>query len=95
MIRLEFYELYDNEGEYSREWWDKFMPEGSKYPGGKDKYRRTHILFKEIERPIEIKGNKKQCILRLWSGEELVVKYNYDDLCIKLCDIENEMEDLP
>lgn len=53
------------------------------------RYRRTYILFDQIDRAIEIPDNKEECILRLWTGEDIVIKESYDDLCILLDDIEN------
>lgn len=54
-------------------------------------YRRTLILIDQIERPIEIPGNTKECLVRMWSGDDLVILANYDDFCVKLNDVEEEM----
>lgn len=56
------------------------------------KYRRTYILFDQIDRPIEIPGNKHECIIRLWTGEDICIKGSYDDICIKFNDIDNNYE---
>jgi hypothetical protein len=50
-------------------------------------YRRTYALFNEIERPIEIVGNKEECIIRFWSGEEIIIKESYDDFVVLMDDI--------
>jgi hypothetical protein len=53
------------------------------------KYRRTNLRFDDIERLIEIKGNKKECILKFYGDYEIVILANYDDLCIEFNDIRN------
>ena len=57
----------------------------------KHKYRRTNIRIEDIDRPIEIPCNKEECALRLKGGEKIYIKYNYDDLCIRLNDIWNSI----
>lgn len=55
-------------------------------------YRRTMPLVKMIDRPIEIKGNKKELVLLFWSGEQMTIKGDYDEFCNMLHDIEEEMD---
>lgn len=52
------------------------------------RYRRTNPKVSEIERIIEIPGNKKECKVKFW-GYSITVKANYDELTIKLNDYEN------
>jgi len=54
-------------------------------------FRRTMILVEQIERPAEIPGNKKECQLLFWSGCSMIIGENYDDFCVKLHDIEEQM----
>ena len=44
-----------------------------------------------IERPIEIPGNKKEIIVRFMSGEDIVCLADFDEFCIALHDIEEQM----
>jgi hypothetical protein len=53
------------------------------------KYRRTNPRIDDIERLIEIPGNKKECKVRFYSGQTITVKGGYDDLWIKYNDICN------
>lgn len=54
------------------------------------KYRRTYVRICEIDRPIEIKGSKTECKVRFFNGASITVRANYDELCIRLDDFENE-----
>lgn len=93
MLRVELLERYCKEGEYSREWWENNMPKGTSIPLAYS-YRRTNVLFDTIERIIEIEGNTKECIVRFYGGEDMVVLANFDELCIAFNDWENSnMED--
>lgn len=89
--RIELYEKYLAEGEYSRDWWRDNMPEGTEPPLTYG-YRRTMPFLEEIDRPIEIPNNKDECIVRFWTGEEIIIKANYDEFCIFLHDVEMEDE---
>ena len=91
-MRIEVYEKYSSGCEYTEEWWEENMPAGAIRPETKSAYRRTYIELEMIERPIEIPGNKGELILRMWTGEEMTIKENYDRFCITLHDFE-EMED--
>lgn len=91
-LRIEIYEKYLAEGEYSADWWRENMPEGTE-PPLQYCYRRTMPLLQEIDRPIEIVGNSDECIVRFWTGEEITIKANYDDFCIFLNDIENDEDE--
>ena len=53
------------------------------------KYRRTNPRLEDIERVLEIPGNDKECVLRLYSGEEIYILENFDGFCIKMNDLWN------
>ena len=89
--RIEVYEKYIKSNGYSAEWWKENMPSGTTPPQNEYGYRRTMILVDQIERPIEIVGNSKECILRLWGDAEMTIKCNYDDFCILFHDIEEQI----
>ena len=44
-----------------------------------------------IERPIEIPGSKKEFMVRFMSGEDMTCLGRYDDFCIALHDIEEQI----
>lgn len=54
------------------------------------KYRRTYPKLKEIDRVIEIVGDKRECKVRFFNGYTITVRSNYDDLCIRINDLEDE-----
>lgn len=87
MTRIEIYERYllDDKGE---EYWENL---GIAPPDAEYSYRRTMPFVDQIERPIEIVGNKKECIIRFWGGQDVTIKESYDDFCVRLHDVEAEM----
>ena len=92
--RIEVYEKYTlstNACGYSAEWWAENMPKGTKPPETQYGYRRTMPLIDTIERPIELPGNRKELLLRFFGGDDMVVLGNYDDFCVRLHDIEEQM----
>ena len=93
MRRIEVYEKYEVESPdgHDTEYWREILPAGSTIPEPEYSYRRTMILVDTIDRPIEIEGNKRELILRMYGGEDLTIKANYDQFCIALNDIEEEM----
>ena len=44
-----------------------------------------------IERPIEIPGNQKEFVVRFMNDEDMVCLGSYDDFCITLHDIEEQI----
>jgi hypothetical protein len=54
-------------------------------------WRRTMILVEQIQRLVEIPGNKKECQLQLFGNETLTIRFNYDEFRFKLHDIEEQM----
>lgn len=88
MLRLELFEKYFAEGEYSQEWWLENMPEGTTPPSSHS-YRRTSVAFEDIERITEIPGNEEECIVRFYSTEEMIIKENFDTFCIFFNDLVN------
>lgn len=92
MFRIEVYEKYTLPGQYTEEQWNDFMGLKGSPPSSGYGYRRTMPLIDQIERVIEIPGNSKECILRFWSDEEMTIRANYDEFCIRLMDLEEEIE---
>lgn len=92
MFRIELYERYILNAEKDEDYW-RNLGVNPEYG-----YRRTMPFIDQIERPIEIVGNKKECIVQFWGGEQIVIKECYDDFCIRLNDIELQLftdEELP
>ena len=57
-------------------------------------YQRIFPLVSEIS-PVEIEDNEDECIIQFSGGYKTTVRYNYDELCIRLNDMENnEMSDM-
>jgi hypothetical protein len=59
----------------------------------KYKVRRVNVHFDDIERIIEIPGNDDECKVRLYSGEELLIREGYDDMSIFITSLENLKDD--
>lgn len=55
--------------------------------------RRVNVHFDDIERIIEIPGNDEECKIRLYGGEELLIREGYDDMSIFITSLENLKED--
>lgn len=51
--------------------------------------RRVNIHFDDIERVVEIPGSSFECKVRLYGGEELLIKENYDDMSQFVTSLEN------
>lgn len=84
-IRIEVYEKYPLMGEHGEDYYENL---GMKPPPSEYGYRRTMPLLEMIERPVEIPGNKKECMLIFWSGETMTILNNYDEFCVMLNDLE-------
>lgn len=93
MNRIEVYEKYEVEPSdgHSSEYWREILPAGSTIPEPEYSYRRTMILVDTIERPIEIEGSEEEMILRMYGAEDMTIKANYDEFCLTLHDIEEQM----
>lgn len=91
---IELYERYAANGQYSVEWWEENMPESAKMPTTYQ-YRRISRRLEDIEQIAEIEGNNEECIIRFYSGEQIVVKDNFDDLCILFNDFCNGNLEFP
>lgn len=89
-MRIEIREKYELNGK-GEDYWRNILPPGAEIPDSEFGCRRTYILVEEIERPIDIPDNKNEFILRLWSGQELLVEGDYDTFCILLDDAEEKM----
>lgn len=57
------------------------------------RYRRTNPRMEDIDRIIEIEGNDQECVLLFYSGEAMLVKANFEELCITFNDLENGFEE--
>ena len=88
--RIEFIERYrENTEEEIRQSEEGNLP----LPLGKLKYRRIYVRLTDIFCPKEIPESKKCCEIEFMDGSVIVVRENYDDVCIKLDDAEVENED--
>jgi len=88
--RIELYEKYFIEQEDEPDWEGMGVVSPKNQPT-KYGYRRTMVMVDFIERPIEIPGNKKETIVRFMSGEDMIILANFDDFCISLHDIEEQI----
>ena len=52
-------------------------------------YRRVSVRLHDIFAPKEIPGKKSHCLIEFYDGSTMIVKENYDDLLIRINDIEN------
>lgn len=86
-VRLEFYEKYAHSDQLDHEYLESLGVHVQK----KYKYRRISVYFNDIERIIEIPGNDEECVIRLYSGEQLTIRENFDILCIYINDLEQCM----
>lgn len=93
MQRIEVYEKYEVEPSdgHSSEYWREILPAGSAIPEPEYSYRRTMILIDTIERPIEIEGSEDEMILRMYGAEDMLIRANYDEFCVLLHDLEEQM----
>lgn len=55
--------------------------------------RRVNVHFDDIERIIEIPESSLECKVRLYSGEELLIRESYDDMSQFITSLENISED--
>lgn len=88
-MRIEVYEKYETYDQSEPDWDSMGVTRPRNQP--QYSYRRTYLDAGLIERPIEIPGNKREFVLRLFSGEDIVVKGDYNQFCIQLDDIEEQM----
>lgn len=88
--RIELYEKYAIEHEDGPDWESMGIasPKNQSQSYG---YRRTMVMVDFIERPIEIPGSEKEFLVRFMSGEEMICLGSYDQFCISLHDIEEQM----
>lgn len=88
-MRIEVYEKY--------EFYDRDEPDWETMGVARPKnppqysYRRTYLDAFQIERPIEIPGVKNEFVLRLISGEDMICLGDFDQFCITLHDIEEQI----
>ena len=55
--------------------------------------RRVNVHSEDIERIIEIPGNDDECKVRLYGGEELLIRECYDDMSHFITSLEHLSED--
>jgi len=93
MNRIEVYEKYEVEPQDGKdaEYWRELLGKSSTTYEPEYSYRRTMILVDTIERPIEIEGSEDEMILRMYGCEDMTIKSNYDQFCLTLHDIEEQM----
>lgn len=93
MHRIEVYEKYEIESAegHDAEYYRNILPPGATIPEPEYSYRRTMVLIDTIERPIEIEGNDEEMILRMYGAEDMLIRANYDEFCLTLHDIEEQM----
>lgn len=56
--------------------------------------RRVNVHFDDIERIIEIPGSDDECRVRLYGGEELLIRECYDDMSHFITSLEHLNEGL-
>ena len=56
-------------------------------------YRRVYVRLSDIFAPKEIPGKKSHCLIEFYDGCTMIVKGNYDDICIQINDLEKDEED--
>lgn len=88
-MRIEVYEKYETYDQSEPDWEMMGIPRPKNQ--SQYSYRRTYLDAGIIDRPIEIPGNKREFVLRLFSGDDIIVKGDYDQFCIQLDDIEEQM----
>ena len=88
-MRIEVYEKYETYDQSEPDWDSMGVTRPRNQP--QYSYRRTYLDAGIIDRPIEIPGNKREFVLRLFSGDDIIVKGDYDQFCIQLDDIEEQM----
>ncbi len=55
--------------------------------------RRVNVHFDDIERIIEIPESELECKVRLYGGEELLIRESYDDMSNFITSLEHLTED--
>jgi ribosomal protein L20A (L18A) len=55
--------------------------------------RRVNVHFDDIERIIETPADTEECKVRLYSGEELLIRESYDDMSTFITSLEHLSED--
>lgn len=89
--RIELYEKYEIQDNDEPDW-DSMGVSSPRNQSPQYGYRRTMVMVEFIERPIEIPGNQKEFVVRFMNDEDMVCLGSYDDFCITLHDIEEQMK---
>ena len=89
---LELYERYISNETQLEELENLGIPTGKHI---EYKYRRISRKLEDIEQISEIEGNKDECVIRFYSGESIVVKDSFDDICIMFNDFCNGTLEFP
>jgi hypothetical protein len=55
--------------------------------------RRINVHFDDIERIIETPGDGEECKIRLYGGEEILIRENYDDMSQFITSLEHMKRD--
>jgi len=88
-LRIELVEKYLESGQDGDDTLERLgLPVKRKYA-----VRRVNVHFEDIERIIEIPGNDDECKVRLYGGEELLIRECYDDMSQFITTLEHFSED--
>lgn len=88
-LRIELVEKYLESGQDGDDTLERLgLPVKRKYA-----VRRVNVHFEDIERIIEIPGNDDECRVRLYGGEELLIRECYDDMSQFITTLEHFSED--
>ena len=88
--RIELYEKYEIQDNDEPDW-ERMGVSSPRNQSTQYGYRRTMVMVDFIERPIEIPGNQKEFVVRFMNDEDMVCLGSYDDFCITLHDIEEQI----
>lgn len=89
--RIEVYEKYVKNSFDEIQWREDNMPAGAFKPTYG--YRRIYPLLETIKYPREIEGNDEELIIVFHGDYEMIVRGNYDEFCIKLNDLRNNLNE--
>lgn len=57
-------------------------------------YRRVYLRITDIFAPKEIPGKKEHCLIELYDGSTIIVKGNYDTICLSIDDREKLKDEI-
>ena len=84
-LRIELVEKYVESGQDGDDTLERLgLPVKRRYS-----VRRVNVHFDDIERIIELPGNDEECKVRLYGGEELLIRECYDDMSTFITSLEH------